>query len=149
MKIVIQKKIAKYKFEDSLKTVYATPLGNFLLFVGFLMSDSRNFFTYPRALFSLAIAILFFVIIRFNNWGLHGINLLFIFVYAFSFIIEYVLFGIPTSLLGYGTGLSVSKGVLLEFIGGLTPFMYIGARLLLVIPLIQMTKTSYQLTSYY
>jgi len=145
MKTTIQKKLAQYKFEDSLKTVYATPLGNVLLFIAFLMADTRHIFTNAYALFSLGIGIIFFLIIRVNNWEYHSLNLLFIFSYLFSFIIEFLLFGIPPSVLGYGSGFSVSKGVLLEFIGGLMPLIYVGARCLLVLPLIQATKASYQL----
>jgi len=148
MKTAIQRKIAQYKFEDSLKTVYVTPLGNFLLFAAFLMADSRHIFTNPYALYSLGVAILFFLAIRVNNWEHHGINLLFIFSYLFSAIIEFLLLGIPPSILGYGSGFTVSKGVLLEFIGGLMPILYLGARFLLVIPLIQMTKASFELKNF-
>jgi len=145
MKTAIQKKIAQYKFEDSLKIVYATPIGNALLFIAFLMADTQHIFTNPYALFSLGGGAIFFLIIQVNNWEYHSINLMLIYSYLFSTLLEFLLFGIPPSLLGYGSGFSVSKGVLLEIIGGLMPLIYVGARFLLVVPLIQMTKASYQL----
>lgn len=145
MKTAIQRKIARYKFEDSLKTVYTTPVGNFLFFVAYFMADSSTILTNPYALFSLATGIVFLIIIRFNNWEFHSANLILIYSYLFIFFLEFFLFGIPPSLLGYSSGFTASKGVLLEIIGGLMPLIYTGARCLLVLPLIQTTKASYQL----
>ena len=145
MKTSIAKKIAEYKFQEDLKTVYATPIGHLCLFSCFAFPQIAVVLTSPFAKFSLIIAILFFIGLKLNNWQSHQLNLYFIFVYLFLLVGEWFLLGIPGYTIGFHKGTVVSKGVLLEFMGGLLPFIYVGMRIFLIIPLILITISSHHL----
>lgn len=145
METTIHKKIALYNFQDNLKTVYATPVGHLCLFTCFAFPQVTAVFTNPFAILSLIIAILFFIAIKLNNWESHQLNLCFLFVYLFLIILEWLFLGIPNSIIGYHQG-GVSKGMLLEFAGGLMPLIYVGMRIFLIIPLILITISSFRLS---
>ncbi len=145
MKTSIAKKIAEYKFQDNLKTVYVTPIGHLCLFSCFAFPQLVHIFTNPFALFNLMIAILFFIGLKLNNWQFHQLNVCFIFVYLLLLVVELLCLGIPGYTIGFHQGSVVNKGILLEFMGGLLPFIYLGMRIFLVIPLILITISSYRL----
>ena len=145
MKTIRSQKIAEYKFQDSQRIVYSIPVGHLLLVIAFTLPGASTIFTNPFALSYGLTAILFFVSIKLNSWQSHHFNLLLIFVYILIFFGEWILFGIPTSLITSNQTFSVSKGVLLQIISDMMPYIYVGMRLFLVIPLIQMTISSNQL----
>lgn len=143
MKTPISKKIAEYRFQDSQKIVYATPIGNLLLVVVFAFPGILTIFTNPYALISGITGILFFMSIGLNNWQSNLINILFILVYIFILLLEWFLFGLPTSSIVCNQNFTINKGVLLEIIGGMMPYLYVGIRIFLVVPLIQMAIASH------
>ncbi len=145
MKTSIAKKIAEYKFEENLKTVYAIPLGHFCIFSCFAFPKITDILTSPHAGLNLIIAILFFIGFKLNNWQSHQLNLCFTFVYLLLLLGEWLFLGIPSYTIGFHQGSVISKGALLEFFGGLIPFIYMGMRIFLVIPLIMMTISSHRL----
>lgn len=145
MKTAIAKKIAKYKFQEHLKIVYATPVGHLCIFSCFTFPKIIDTLTSPFAVVNLILAILFFIGIKLNNWQSHQLNLCFLFVYLVLLLGEWLFLGIPGYTIGFHQGTVVSKGVLLEFIGGLLPFIYVGMRIFLVIPLIMITVSSHRL----
>jgi len=97
MNTSINKKIANYYFQDSLRLVYATALGNILLVVGFLMADSTTILTNPYAIISGLTAVLFLIIHKMYNWKNHQINLMMIVLYFMIFMIEILVFGHTSS----------------------------------------------------
>ena len=56
---------------------------------------------------------------------------------------EWFLFGVPTASIGLSQ--KVSKGILLELISRLMPFVYVGLSAILIFPLIEIAIRSYQL----
>lgn len=67
--------------------------------------------------------ILFFIGLKLNNWQFHQLNVCLIFVYLLLLVGEWLLLGIPRYTIGFYQGSVVNKGVLLEFMGGLLPFI--------------------------
>lgn len=145
MKTSIAKKIAEYKFQEHLKIVYATPVGHLCLFSCLAFPKITAILTSPFAAVNLILAILFFMGIKLNNWQSHQLNLCFIFVYLLLLLDEWLFLGIPNYTIGFYQGRVVNKGVLLEFFGGLLPFIYVGMRIFLIVPLIMITVSSYRL----
>lgn len=141
MKKTAHEKIAKYYFQDSQRLVYATPLGNVLLVLVFLMANSKQILTNPYLVISLLTSILFLIICQIYNWQIHWVNSLIIGLYLLIFLIEIIFYGIPP----YGTGNSGKKGVMMEIFISLMPFVYTGLRFIFLIPLIQITYASFQL----
>ena len=145
MKASIAKKIAAYKFQEDLKIVYATPVGHLCLFSCFAFPIITDILTSPFAVVNLSLAILFFISIKLNNWQSHQLNLCFLFVYLLLLFGEWLFLGIPGYTIGFHQSTVVNKGALLEFFGGLLPFIYVGMRIFLIVPLIRMTVSSHRL----
>lgn len=138
MKTDIKKRIAIYQFQDNRKLVGAIPLGNLILILCFIMGNEG--FSNPHVLMSLLTAVLFFKMCKINDWQSTIFNLFVVFIYLLFLVIEFNYVGIPKNTIELSQ--SISKGIILELFAALLPYTYFGIKILLMIPLIQMTIIS-------
>jgi len=147
MKTSIAKKIAEYKFQDNLKTVYATPIGHLCLFSCFAFPKMVGAVKNPFAILCFTIGLLFFIAIKLNNWQSNQLNLYLIFVYLIILFSEWWFLGIPNSTINTHERFSVRKGIMVELMSDLLPLIYVGMRIFLIIPLMMMACSSHRLNN--
>ena len=135
--MTISQKIAKYKFEDSKKRAWATPVGNALLFLVFLLGSSTTLQN-PHAIFCL-FTILFFGSIQWMyTWTKFHLNTAIIIFYIALCSVEFITFGFPEPVMQASK--KTDKGILLDILVISIPWLYIALRFLLVIPLLILSK---------
>jgi hypothetical protein len=130
--------ITKYRFEDSVTGIRLPIVVNLIIAVYFIIFDWQN----PYLIYCLGSGIILLVITYFYDWKTPYLNLFIALVYLMVFIAEMIFEGFPNpSYYPSGSG----KGVFIDLILFILPFVYIGIRLFTVIPLIRVFWLSYQL----
>ena len=137
----IQNRIARYHYQDRVQNLYTTVVGTFLLGIVLLMPDFNAIFQNSRALICLTTAAIFFTFIKIYNWRVLVTNFLLVGFYLALLAFEFFQLGFPGSPVNYDwSSYEVSKGVMFDIFVAALPSIYIGIRLLLVIPLLMMLK---------
>jgi hypothetical protein len=132
----------KDKFEDS-KILIRLPIVVNTLFALFLVLFDRN---NPLLWYSLSSAVVIFIIYLIYRWEEPFFNLIIIVFYLGALSAEILFNGIPKP--GVAPDQEMSKGIFLDILLGIIPYVYIGLRLLVVIPLIQVAWWSNKLSKY-
>lgn len=140
MKTKREMMLASYQFENKKGGLKAVIFGNTLLFVLAFFGNFNNFHISPFALMSLISALLVFGINRVYNWKNAMTNFKIVSAYLLIFIFELILFGIPNSIMEINAG--ISKGIFMEILFYIVPFVYTGIRIALVIPLVMIYLVS-------
>jgi hypothetical protein len=139
----INQKIKEYKYIDSKNGLYATVFANLLLFLCITFSSTLSFNLH--ATISMISAIAIFMLIRVYDWKNQSINLFIIGGYLGIFLWEFLALGTAGVTISYQTGeYEISKGVMFDLMVWALPSMYMGIRLLAVIPLILMSYNSWK-----
>lgn len=126
------KKIRVYKFEESIRQILVTLIGNLGLFLLMSFPDLSHFFHNPHLQASLLSFLFILLPWLFYNWKSQILNALFITIYLLVFSIELLLAGIPESPISMEFG----KGILLSLVVNLFPIIYTLLRLIFIYPLI-------------
>jgi hypothetical protein len=138
-------KIAIYKYHDSKRIAYAIPLGHFFFMLGFFFSENTFAFSNPHFWVCFNVSIFYLFVFVFYEWQNSFFSQFLVFFYALSLFIEFFAFGLPPSLMPFNH--TLSKGILLEIFVSLMPFVYLGFRIFLIVPLIQLILNSNRLNS--
>lgn len=144
MKKDIKNKIAEYKFKDSKQMTWAIGSGNLILALLLLSPDWTNIYSDPRTITCFMLAGFFIVVSIFHTWLSPEFNAYLAALYLSVFLFEMLQLGIPESAIAFSNK-GISKGLMFDLMVGLFPYIYIGLRLFLIIPLIYITVTSYKL----
>ena len=132
------------RFKEHRQMTKATILGNLLLALVFLMTNHEFLWQNIHVQISLLTAILIFVLVLFYSWKNNRVNLAIVAIYLGLFLFELYLVGIPTNPMpmeqSHGRGLLL--GVIIMFV----PWLYVGLRLAMILPLIQVTFSNFKLT---
>lgn len=131
-----KKSIAQYQFEDSIKGINAIWVGHILLVMLYILGGFTWFYTSPHFWFCLVSALFFLGRTIFYDWNDSKINIALMIVYLISWGIELGFFGLPSPLMEFSS--EMNKGIFLDVIVALIPAIYMGLRLVLVIPLIHL-----------
>ena len=134
MKMTTKHRIAKYQFQDglqALKTVIAT---NILFAVMLIMQDWTQLLSGSRMYICLLSALLIIIANSFYKWDSLKINIVIALIYVLLFLVEYLVIGAPNNLITMDSG--VSKGILLELMIGIIPYVYMTLRIVLIIPIL-------------
>ncbi len=129
-------KVLQYKYQDSLSQAWSSVVANIALFVIFLFSSS---FVYRGGFCFVAGLIVALALYKYD-WSSKTINLCIISLYLVLFVFELLLCGIPDLLLPLDRGSFIGKGFLLDAFVGILPYLYVGCRLLFVLPLFQLHR---------
>ena len=142
----INQKIKEYKYIDSKNGLYATVFANLLLFLCITFVSTLSFNIH--ATISMISAIAIFVLIRVYDWKSQSINLFVIGAYLGLFLWEFLALGTAGVAISYHTGeYEISKGIMFDLMVWALPSMYMGIRLLAVIPLILMSYNNWKIKS--
>lgn len=146
MKTENRKSIAGYTFEDHKAMIKGLIAGNLILALIFLLGDWSNLWRDARTQICLVSAIIFLLINVYYNWKSPKFNGILMLVYLSIFAFEFFNLGIPKSPIEYKE--YISKGAMLQMFLGFLPCLYIGLRLGLVFPLIQIIFSSQKLEKF-
>ena len=124
--------IIEYKFD--LVQVYprTVPVVNLIIFLLLCFIGKDYIIHNPYTWFSLISAIAVFCLCIFYNWRSPSINILVVLLYTSILLLEYLWFGLPSAPFPIASG-TISKGVLLDGVLGLLPYLYFGLRALVVL----------------
>lgn len=135
MKNITFKNLAqKYQYENGIAGVKTVAFGNFFLLVIILIGVSGKIAIPSIAFFSLISGLLIFLGNLFYGWTSPKINFLFLLIYTLLVVVELSVLGIPEAVIISNNGLS--KGFFLEIMLYMVPFIYLGVRITLIIPLL-------------
>ncbi len=134
MKEITFKNLAEqYKFENGIAGVKTVAFGNFFLLVMILTGTGEAVGFLTHGFFSLIAGSVIFLGVLTYNWANPKINLAFLFVYILILLVEVSILGIPEQLMN-SRG-NFSKGIFLEMLVYMVPFIYIGVRITCILPL--------------
>ena len=134
-------RIAQYRYEDRIQNLYTTVVGNILLAIVLWMPGFKAPLQNYPALICLATAVIFFIFIKIYDWRASLTNVLLVIFYLGLLAFEYFRFGLPGSPINYDwESYEISKGVMFDLFVAALPSIYMGIRLLLVIPLLLLIK---------
>lgn len=135
----IKKRIAQYQYEDKIRGLYTTIVGNLLLFLVLMLPDFDNILQRPHALICLATAVIFFTFKKSYDWKVNLTNILLVVFYLGLVVYEYFQYGLPYGPLHYRyENYQMSKGFMFDLLVWALPLIYLGIRILLVVPLVRM-----------
>lgn len=137
-----KQKIAEYKFEDAIGGVNAIiGLHVFFFMIFFLFSLGQ--ISHGRSLMCIVVALVYLVALKYYDWMSYRINALLIGLYVSLCIVEWGFLGMP--FIGYlEDNYMFNKGVMLDFFIAMIPYIYVGLRLGLIIPLLSVTVRAKQ-----
>lgn len=136
MNPTIQKKIQEYRFEDAKQQIYAVIAGNVLLLLLMLFFPGFKFNLSPRSQILLFTSIVYGIAIIGYDWKFQPVNIFLIVFYVGVWAFELLALGLPDYIVDY-TNYTISKGIMLDLFIWSLPAIYIGLRLVLVIPLLK------------
>ncbi|MCH2083136.1 hypothetical protein [Kordia sp.] len=139
----IHQKIKAYKYIDRKNGLYTTVFANLLLFLCITFASTLSFNTH--AMISMISAMVIFMLISVYDWKSPSINLFVTGGYLGFFLWEFFTLGTAGVSISYQMAeYQVSKGIMFDLMVWTLPSMYMGIRLLAVIPLILMTHNSWK-----
>lgn len=140
-------RVKYYQFQDSINGITSLVAGHSLFAIFFLIDPLPAIEFSPRVTLNLAIALTTIFLLKTYDWRSTKSNLLLIFTYILSLVVELSIIGLPSS----GSSLETqhiyltNKGGLTDIIIGIGPLVYAGLRLFFVLPLILLWNSSKQL----
>jgi hypothetical protein len=144
--ITAQKRILKYQFEDSKQLVNATILGNLMLAIILLTPGFSELLDSLRVQLCLITGISLLVLSKIYDWKSNNINVIILLSYLGLVFMEFVSIGLPEYPISYDfESFEVSKGIMFDIFIWMLPPLYMLTRILLVIPLVSIFKTSKKL----
>ncbi len=127
-------RIAKYQFQDGLQALKTVIAANILFAVMLIMQDWTQLLSGSRMYICLLSALLIIIANSFYKWDSLKINIVIALIYVLLFLVEYLVIGAPNNLITMDSG--VSKGILLELMIGIIPYVYMTLRIVLIIPIL-------------
>lgn len=134
MKMTTKHRIAKYQFQDGLQALKTVIAANILFAVMLIMQDWTQLLSGSRMYICLLSALLIIIANSFYKWDSLKINIVIALIYVLLFLVEYLVIGAPNNLITMDSG--VSKGILLELMIGIIPYVYMTLRIVLIIPIL-------------
>ncbi|MEL7220033.1 MAG: hypothetical protein AAGJ93_01870 [Bacteroidota bacterium] len=131
--------IDRYKTEDLRQLLYTIPIGHLFLGLLLLSPDVSSWSINYSAQICLLLFIAFLFILKYYDWEDKAINRVIIFTYLSILLGEYCLVGLPGSLAKSGTGM-LGKGAITELFLFSLPYIYLGIRCFLLIPIILIAR---------
>ena len=144
----IRNSIEEYKFEDDKALIQGLIVGNIMLALIFLVGDLNLIISDLRTQLCMISGLFFLIIHKYYEWKSPKVNVVFMLIYLLIFMIEFLYIGIPESAIRFDEN-RLSKGAMLEMFIGFLPYLYIGIRLALIFPLIQIIFSSKKLKNNY
>lgn len=133
-------RIAKYQFQDSVQAAKTVIAANFIFATLLVMQDYIHVFSGARVYICLLSAGMTLIAHLYLKWESFKINMVIVLIYLSLFLFEYFYVGTPNNLVAMDRGLS--KGIMLELMIGIIPYLYMTLRILLIIPLLLLAKNS-------
>lgn len=126
----------RYAFEDRKTAIGTIYWANFFLAIPCLFNNLPSVFQHPQLQWSLVTGLAFLVLHYQYNWRSRQKNAFILGGYVFLLIAELLISGLPDN--GMDIAQDVRKGVMVDVVMAGAPYVYGAAKLLLVIPLLQM-----------
>ncbi len=138
-----KQKIAEYKFEDEVEHINVI-IGLHLFFFALYFLFCEGQLQDVRPLICLMIALIYWGVQKYYDWTAYRTNVLLTGLYAGICMLEWMLVGIP--VVGYlENGYRFNKGLMLDFFVAMSPYVYVGLRVALIMPLLLVTVKGRQL----
>ena len=135
------KKVTEYLFEKRVTAIKTTFVGNLMMATIILLDGIKNFTEVPQAQFCLYSGLFVLIVFLKYNWKNPDLNWLMAGVYIIGVVLELFIIGFPEPMITMNPN-ELSKGVGLELMILLIPYIYMGLRAGLVIPLVSMALFS-------
>ncbi len=135
-KLIFKNLTEQFQFESAMAGVKTVAFGNLFVLLLILVGNSGKIEWISIGSFCGMSGGLILVINHFYNWARPTINLLVLLIYILILILELNILGIPTPLTESSAYNYYGKGMLLEMALYLVPFIYVGIRTVLIIPLV-------------
>ena len=126
----------KFQYESAIAGIKTVAFGNLFLLLLILVGNSGKIGLFSIGTFCLISGAFILIVHNFYNWTRPKINLLVLILYVIILAVELQLLGIPAPLIEPGK--FHGKGTLLYMAMYLVPFIYIGIRIALILPLMIM-----------
>lgn len=136
-----RKLILNGRFEDDRAVTKSVFVFNIIFAALYCFCLHSELFLTSRLLICLMTGLVFLVLFYIYDWRTVAVNLYLVLIYIFILLSEYFWLGIPAGV-GLVFSNHVSKGVLLEILIAMIPYLYIGIKVGLVIPLIKICFSS-------
>jgi len=143
-----RRSIAVYKFEDDKSMIRSVIAGNLILAILFLVGDWFAILRDFRTQICLLSGILFLIANMCYSWESPKMNMMLLLIYLVIFLIEIIYLGIPESPISFNQN-RLSKGAMFEMFLGFLPYLYIGLRIALILPIIQILLSSKKIKKEY
>lgn len=140
MKNRAKKLVDYYKFNDDKNMIKVLIVSNLFFSILLSLPDLSNYATDLRIQICLFSGLFFLGIYKYYDWRTHAINVLAMLFYLFLFLIEFLYLGVPSSLLNISQVLT--KGVMFEMLVSILPYVYMGIRMAIILPLIKILYSS-------
>ena len=129
-----QRKIANYKISDSINHLYASITGHLILLLIFIFVAKRIEWMDPR-IQVLALTLLGLIVYKWlGDLRNNNTNLVIMLAYIALLAYEFITAGLPSIGVNYE---GINKGIMMDILIAITPYVYLGIRVGLVFPLIQ------------
>lgn len=130
------------RFEEDRAAIKSVFIFNLLFAALYCFCWRSDLFITSRLLICLITGLAFLVISYIYDWRSVVGNLYLVLLYIILLFTEYFWLGVPTGV-GLVFSNQVSKGVLLEILIAMIPYLYIGIKIFLIIPLIKICFSSW------
>lgn len=140
----LSKKVTEYLFEKRVAAVKATFVGNLIMATIILLDGIKNFTEVPQAQFCLYSGLFVLIVFLKYQWKNPDFNWFVAGIYFIGVVMELILIGFPEPLISMTTN-GLSKGIMFEIVMLIVPYVYMGLRAGLVIPLVSLAIFSKRL----
>ena len=145
----MSKRIALYRFEDSVSMLKSIFIIHFT-FVFFLALAYGTGLPTKENLLRIVVcgisALLYLIPYLVYNWQIQAINIFLVLVLFFILGLELFTLGVPARPIGFNE--RMSKGFIFDIMISFVPYVYVGIRVLSLIPATQVIWTSFKLNQY-
>lgn len=143
MRADIKQELLQDKFEESKREILLPIILNALFVLFWLLFNPGN----PRLWYSLSSALILLLLYLVYPWKKAYANGAIAILYLIIFVAEWSFHGIPGQAVEPEQ--NMGKGILMDMLLAMIPYLYMGLRLFVVFPLLQVTWYSNRLRKYH
>lgn len=123
----------KEDFKSAITASYSVIIGHLMMVPFFYQLDIPNFLANPRIQLIGITILLIFLCLKTYNWKKRDINIGIISLYAIALFFEIGYLGFPNT--GLESSNKITKGIFFDMLVSLAPFLYVGLRAALILPI--------------